>query len=235
MERCQQEYCPNRSVCYHCKKEIRQLRPKFEFGLRERKALLDNGYIVHESVCNGICVEYWHLLKYYKSYNITIPFKLYEPYLDKVKDQVQITVRSDGEAEAVKEFQKLFLVKDIATFEYFLAHSDIGFGTHKVHYLFDKDYITKEKLNIATAKKLNTTNKTITLDSCYMGYVVNNECNFNTNYIDITWDGTIRHCPYSIKGTPIPEELLKPENYHKLFEIKIDPVQCKYSDIWRKQ
>lgn len=229
MERCVNNNCPHRSMCYHLNKKLNN-QDNFILGLRGRVWMLRKGWQLHESICNGLKAMHWHLLKFYDNYNITIPCDQYEPYLDRVKDQVQITVYNEEQAETFKDYQKLFLIKDDETWDFFLKHSNMGFATHKMHYILEQEYINKDKLRIVAEHKMFANTFSITVDSCFTSFILNGRCPYSyNNYIDITFDGTVRFCPYAKEGIQMPVDLSEVE---KLFKVKALPKKCIYSELF---
>lgn len=232
-EKCGHQACPHRSVCYHCN-NIKQDN-FFNLGLHDRITMLKHKNIaIHESICSKINPMNWHLLKFYKNYNITIPASLYKPYLDRVCDQVQITVYNNEQAIIFQDFQKLFLIKDNRTLDTFISMSTSkNKDIKKIHYVFDQKYITKDILNHIVAYNNIIESSEITIDNCFRSFMLNGRCPHSySNYIDISSDGSIRTCPYTIEGILIPEDNLKDminNNIDNLFTtFKPLCVQCKY-------
>lgn len=172
--------------------------------------MLRKGWEVYESVCNGIQPQHWHLLKFYKNYNITISCEDYEPYLDRTKDQVQLTIYNENQAETFREYQKLFLVKNDETWKYFLKYSNMGYAQHKIHYIFEQNYMTKDKFRRVAEQKMYANDFSVTVDSCFTSFMVNGRCPYSYGrYIDITFDGTVRSCPYALEGEHLPDGLFQ--------------------------
>ena len=233
MEVCKKR-CPHINICYHKQKYKSEHEQSFSLGLRGRVWILRDGYIIHESICNRLKPMHWHLLKSYSNYNITMSCEQYEPYLDKVKEQVQLTVYNVDQAEIFRDYQKLFLIKDDDTWEYFLKHWNMDFGIHKIHYIFEQNYITKDKLRIAAEKKMFSNDSSVTVDSCFTSYMLNARCPYSyNNYVDITYDGTMRSCPYMKTGKLMPFSFEDNFNEYKqlmdsVFQVETLTKKCKY-------
>lgn len=231
MERCSRQ-CENRSCCYHVNKDI-IFDNDLEISSGQWLWFLRKGYLVYESLCNGIPAWSWHLLKFYKNYNITISADQYEPYLHRVKDQVQITIYNEEDAKQFKEYQKLFLIKDDTSWDFFLKYCNTDVS-EKLHYIFDHSYISKDQLRIAAENKMYwKISSTMTIDSCFTSFLLNGRCPYSYgNYIDITYDGTVRRCPYSKTGEKIDRKMFShdysawEDEMKKLFRIEKN-VKCK--------
>jgi len=218
--------CPNRSVCYHMKKNLSVT--DFNLNITDRLRILTRGWTIHESVCIGVSNLHWHLLKFYKNYNITISKDLYEPYLDNRSEQVQITVYTLADIIAYTEYQKLFLIKNDSDWNFFLEH----FYNDKVkrtHFLVDQEYIDKAKVKVMCNMALD--NKTTnTVDSCLMSYLLNGRCPFSYyNYVDITFDGSARSCPYARCGVELPPNYLDNSD---TFKVDTPPEKCIYRELF---
>lgn len=136
-QRCE-ENCPHASVCYHKNKDVRNIDVKIK-----RVDLLKSGYTVYESLCNSISKDNLQLLKKYKNYNITLSYNtIYDlltgksyKFLLQRKDQIQVTVYNRLQAIVLKEFQKIFLVKDKESFilyKSFLVDDDLKKDSFRV-------------------------------------------------------------------------------------------------------
>lgn len=236
-EWCGHARCPHRSTCYHVNKK-QESDLSFGFGLEDRITLLKyDNVVMHESVCNKLKPFHWHLLKFYKNYNITLPASHYKPYLDRVKDQVQLTVYNEHQIEIYREYQKLFLIKDNRTWQFYLDHIHAQNKLcSKVHYIFDQAYMTKDKFRQVVSINNLATDPTATIDTCFRSFVLNGRCpNSYFNYMDITFDGTVRLCPYAKEGLKVPEEELSRlirEDIGGFFKLKPPCVRCKYMDLF---
>jgi hypothetical protein len=219
--------CPNASVCYHKRKEISSGNTQDVLTSDFRGAMLDLGYTIHEALCSSVPIETITLLALYKNYNITLSYELFKYYLTKewpYKDQVQVSVYTKEQALTIPGYRKLFLIKDHESFKYAKTHlNSIPF----MHYNIDQSWITKEKV-VQLLKSFN--GSTHTFDSCMLGWIDGGQCPYSTgSYIDITFDGTIRTCPFSRKGIPIKE--VYDGTYESLFKTR-SQTECAYSKIF---
>lgn len=221
--------CPNSAVCYHKRKV---LQPKdwgtFPETTDFRSTLLNAGYIIHDSVFQ---LEDSHLLllKQYETYNITIPFSLLTEELRQYQKQIQISVYSKEQAREVLDYQKLFLIKDNETFDYFKEEGLWNIPYSFMHFNINQDWLTKKYLGDIAYYILLSNAKGTTLDSCAYSWLVNGQCPYaHGNYIDITFDGTLRTCPFNRAGIPISSVF--DGTYESLFRTKHQPEQCKYSE-----
>jgi regulator of RNase E activity RraB len=222
-------YCPNASSCYHIKKEINT-----EENLDEDKIRLDaikTGHEVHESIC-FYGPHHKDLLQIYKNYNITLSamvVKLYFKELYPFKEQIQVTVYDDADIYLFSEWQKLFLINDeknLRLFDEFLGRS-----TSRLHFLLDQEFITPARIVFLYEEFEKRASDGQTLDSCLTSWLVNGECPYEDGqYLDITYDASLRLCPYAKRG--VMGNLDK--NIVEQFEINPHKEKCKYMDIWRK-
>jgi len=71
----------------------------------------------------------------------------------------------------------------------------------------------------------------VSIDSCAFSWVANGCCPYNSgSYIDITFDGTLRTCPFNVHGVPIKD--VYDGTYESLFKLRCKPEKCKYKDIF---
>ena len=232
--KCREGHCPNSKVCYHINKTKLDFT---KYGITGtdlvRRALLNQGYKVHESVCTTGTLEYYiSLLNLYKNYNITISKKDFQTSnLEEFYNQIQVTIYDIEDAIAFKNYQKLFLIKDDLSLDIGIAllkTLDLG----RIHIIIEQSYLESNAriltyLIHANEKKFN---KQASLDTCLTSWVVNGCCPYVTNYIDITYDATVRKCPYqkdgyliqgvedSFQNTPVRTDCI----YYKLFQRKDD-------------
>lgn len=230
LHKCGENHCPNSSVCYHLNKD------KYEGSLiptdKFRRTLLDSGYKVHESICITANLYYFNiLLKYYRSYNITISRDdLIFSGINQHLNQIQVTVYNEEQARELVRHQKLFLIKDYESLQLgiHLMRSPVG----RIHLIIEQGYLERcpEILSYLIRANESKANATASLDTCLTSWVVNGRCPYETNYIDITYDNTVRKCPYQKEGyiftsvndsfvnTPVRKDCI----YYKLFQRKND-------------
>jgi hypothetical protein len=231
MEPCSHD-CPNASVCYHIRKEISSGKTEDVLPFDFRENMLLQGYTIHEAFCSSVHLT---LLNKYKNYNITVSFErfgtnvsylrhIFNVVLYPYKDQVQVSVYNKEQALTIPGYRKLFLIKDDESFKYAKTHlNSIPF----MHYNIDQSWITKERI-VQVLKSFN--DLTHTLDSCLWGWIDGGQCPYSTgSYIDITFDGTIRTCPFSRKGIPIKE--VYDGTHESLFKTR-SQTECAYSKIF---
>lgn len=222
--------CPNSSMCYHLNKNIQD--SKFHLTIHDKMRLLRDGWIIHESVCKEISAEHRYLLRFHNNYNITISCLLFDDVLNSYKDQVQITIYNNESLEEHGDFQKLFLIKDDKTYDAFLCNEFDEVG-RKIHYVFDQNYLDRYKIKrICDAILRPRKEKTITFDSCLVSYLLNGRCPYSyNNYIDITYDGTYRYCPYEKGGKKLNLNFpyIEKEEEYKLLKSYGEKRSCIYS------
>lgn len=219
--------CVNRFCCYHINK-------KWSNGVildadREINSLLciPNSSI-HESICflSGNSKIYDKLLNF-KNYNITISCNIIpESFL--FYDQIQVTVYNLHQIRKFKEYQKLYLVRNLddLNFMYELFNK----YTDRLHFLFNQNLFKTNKINIPELinKFQNRKDDKQSLDSCFTGYLINGECPYSyNNYIDITFDNTIRKCPYLETGIKIEKPIVE------YFNLEHKPT-CIYSTLFKE-
>ena len=234
MEPCSYD-CPNVDVCYHRKKSTFSGKTEEVLPLNFREQMLDKGYIVHESKCTQLA--YWHetLLKLYPNYNITIPYSLFEKskqngIIIPIK-QVQITVYTKEQARKVLNYQKLFLVKNDETLQYAIKEGLWTIPYSYMHFCVNQDWVTSTKLQELFYYKMLSNTIGTTVDSCAESWIINGGCPYNHgSYVDITYDGTLRACPFNKSGVPINE--VYNGDYGSLFTLQCTPEKCKYSEIF---
>jgi hypothetical protein len=135
-------------------------------------------------------------------------------------------VYTEEQALTIPGYRKLFLIKDHESFMYTQTHL---WHIPLMHYSIDQNWVTKER--VAQLLKIKQQSKaTFTLDSCLWGWIANGQCPYSTgSYIDITFDGTIRTCPFNRKGTPLKE--VYDGTYESLFKT-CSQTKCAYSKIF---
>lgn len=230
-------YCPNAAVCYHqCKTKI---TGKVQDSVELRRAALDSGAKVHESICeisSYLQASYYiKILKKNPNYNITISADRAHYFCsnEEFVNQIQVSVYSLPEIKQYKDYQKLYLVKDHTTFGEFRS---ILFGstaeeTGRLHFLFDQEFIKHRSIPDLVAKFQESKNKLITLDTCFSSWLINGHCPYDDNtYVDINFDATVRKCPYENNGTWFED--ISGKNLETAFKISYEP-RCAYKKIFK--
>ena len=225
MENCTHS-CPNRNVCYHVGKDIVNNGDVLPAGFRE--TFLDKGYTIHESICNSITDYHLSLLDFYLNYNVTLPYELCTNNVLKFERQVQISIYNIAQAKdpRINSHTKLFLIKDKSTYEqsFKMWNSAIT----KIHLVVDKNFITEDRLKDLVIKRMLATGNNVTIDSCIESFIINGKCPYdNGTYVDITYDGTVRACPFEKNGIKIPKSF----NLDEVFTLCKTP-SCKYKDFF---
>ena len=215
--------CPHSDVCYLRKRKLSQGHP---LPSTFRRDMLEAGYTIHESLCTPIRGWMKTLLQKFKNYNITLSYMTLKASKISIKDvekQVQVSVYNEKQAREVK-CQKLFLVKDLDTFRTATQLAVLP-GMRNLHFNITQNFNNIQLLT------LHNDSKNISLDSCMYSWIVNGECPYTTTYVDISHDWTLRKCPFSVEGVPIPKNFInkKRDNYHELFSLKHKPEVCCYA------
>lgn len=237
LDQCNDKQCPNRDVCYHVRKNTFDKNIEC-CSIDFRIKLLKMGYTVYESMCQvtiddivGYNTRFLLPIKY-SNYNLTISwylFSLYYELFSKIdKNQLQITVHDLYQAKIIPEYQKLFLIKDEISLKFLEQNSQLS-SLPNMHYCLDQNFLTKDIMQKIGMCILSSNSKNTTVDSCCHNYIVENKCLYDNNYIDITFDGTLRHCPFNINGYKITNF----NNIKELFNIKIESENCVYKTLLR--
>lgn len=217
-------YCPNASSCYHMKKEIETYKNlEDEHSIAEE--CIRSGATVHDSVCS-LSLRHIDWLEKYANYNVTLSCfemrkykKLYE-----FKNQIQVTVYEYNDLIEFIDYQKLFLIKNLKSFLQFCNWIGKDFG--RLHFLLDQAIVNETIIQELIEHFNDKASEGQTLDSCLTSYLVNGECPYKDgNYIDITYDGTVRSCPYARKGNVLKAIELQ-------FGIQTLPDRCKYKEYF---
>ena len=251
LQRCSGD-CQNASVCYHKNKarSIYELKRNDCESLRIR--LLEEGYKVHESVCEMDSKYYVDLAKGWSTYNITIScnalarhtyssssYEFRRDLINQIKEQVQISVYYNEEVQEFKEFQKLYLIRDNNTLDHaeFLMKQTTG----RLHFLFDKTFLldkAAEKIVSFTTKFQRRADSLQSADTCLTSWLVNGHCPYDKDYLDITFDKTARKCPYAKKGIDMVN--LELDSIKAYMDISLnyhhvcDPIfKCIYKDTFK--
>lgn len=213
---CNNRKCPERHVCYLCKRpnEGNSILPSV---YRDILNIIDTENETSEVhiATDVLTSDIKHLIK--EKAVITIPFSLYRKHYDFFKDKkeyIQVTVYKLDDI-FLNEFdlldvQKLFLIKDnnslqIASEVVFYSNIELG----KIHFPIDIEY-AKENMQYITGflleyiKNFGVDNDSIiSIDNCAIGCLINKQCPYIDNYVDINYDGTYRKCPFAINGFSI--------------------------------
>lgn len=236
LERCSSR-CPNKDVCYHIKKKFSynniinsySITSYIDFICSENKDIT-----VYDSVCSidelntKVIIEN---LKIHKNYNITISCKHLPNstnITEDIIDQIQLSVYSLLDCIKYKNYQKLFLIKDKESYDLFLTLLDCKIG--RIHFNIDKDTITRETLFSIIKEFTYKRTEETSLDSCLESLLVNGECPYLTNYVDLSFDSTIRKCPFEKNGIQITDEL---HSYKDMINIlnKTEQNECRLQKI----
>jgi len=230
LEPCNRKSCENRDVCYHINKEVSDT-PNWPFNFSILK-VLKLGVIVYESICNRVTDRHLKLLQEFPNYNITIPFELFIPDLNNFKSQVQISVYNKSQINVLPDFWKLFLIKDNYTLS--LATDFFAHREPKIHYILALSCVSKTNIAQLIKHKLEIESSfhyTCSLDSCLTSWITNSRCPYkHGNYIDLTYDGTMRTCPFDKTGMDITKLTMPFEN---IFNIEPTPCECKFKQLFK--
>lgn len=226
-ERCS-GYCPNASSCYHLKKNIGvySLVKGIEF-------YLDKGYKVHESICGLPITDSGKLLERYPNYNITISSDIASKVcIQNFVHQIQITVYDLNKMFKYKDYQKLYLINSDDSYNYAKIILDAQYDIGRIHFLFDQDYITPSKIFKFIQFFEKNRFDGASVDSCLTSWLVNGQCpNMNGNYLDETFDGTFRKCPYAKNGKRL--STYEVSSVEEMFHEEILPERCKYAEMFK--
>lgn len=227
--------CPNASVCYLSNRGYNT----FLNSHKLRKKIIKSGNIVYESLCskyfitnsNNFINYYRQLLDKNKNFNITLSCNLLVTDLINYKNQIQVSVYNSNDILKFNEYQKLFLIKD--SYSLALAYYYMKEYTGKLHFIIEQKFLSEPASNIKY-KLLNfirnfenRIDKTQTADTCLTSWLINGHCPYDNNYIDISYDSTIRKCPYSNTGLYIS----KFNDINELYNLKIES-NCIYKQLF---
>lgn len=228
LQRCS-GYCPNASSCYHINKEI-DTACDLEGDAHIVTTCIRSGAKVHDSICTYYLQHHYWLEKY-ANYNVTLSCDLLRSNseLKKFKNQLQVTVYNFEDVWEFREYQKLFLIKDDTTYARFCWLLGGYDGMGRIHFLLDQEYITPELVQEIIVDFNERAEEGQTLDSCLTSWLVNGECPYaDGNYIDLTYDDTVRSCPYAKKGV----RSKRGESLDAQFGIQTLPSRCKYMEYF---
>jgi hypothetical protein len=227
MEACRAGHCPHASVCYHLAKNIRN--SELDYLTTIDKAI-ETGHDVHLALCSPLTQPIEERLEHHENFSVTISCRdAYEnKAVNRFPQQVQISVYSEENCKRWTNFQKIYLIKSLSTFNTFtslLGKSHLG----RLHFAIDQKWLDKDILLEIIRYFEMYGNEKNSLDSCLTSYVLNGECYCHSgNYIDITYDGTVRTCPFSKDGVALPDNY----DMNELFGLKQLPHRCKYMEIF---
>lgn len=225
--------CSHRKICYHRNKNIIQennICNKYD-------EFLSLGYKTYEFICGDLTKGNLYILKKYKHYHLTVSSRnvlvetLDKKLSDKQRKRINISIYNLKEAIEFKDYNKLFLIKDLRTLMFFYIlgnNADIG----RIHYLVEQNYILNEPNILRDIIKFFNTygkiNSKATMDSCLTSILFNNKCPYTVeNCIDITYDGTIRRCPFSRDGIKIPDNI----ELNQLWELDLPECNCVFKKL----
>lgn len=219
--------CPNKEVCYLRKRNPAQGNP---LPITFKEDMLLQGFTIHDALCDTPTSYNFFLLQRFKNYNITVSIEdLYSDTvkeLQKFKNQVQVSVYDIKDVKAYSG-QKLFLIHDQQTLV-------------RAKFLFKQDWVRNIHFNVdptgfnSSLVFLQDGDRNITMDTCLSSWVVNGECPYTTNYIDISYDWTIRKCPFAKDSIPIPKNMITNSNYIDLFTLEPTPNECSYAEKFKR-
>lgn len=229
--------CSNKSICYFMNRtKIRD--PLFVTSSdRMRVEFLKSGAKVHESICTTDYHYHGALMGMYPNYNITISAEqiLYTRTMEFLKpNQTQISVYNTEQIILYRDFQKLYLVKDFTTLDFAKSLFNES-NTGKLHIILEQGFLARQRqiLPALIQSFQERKNYSLTLDTCLTSFIVNGHCPYdNNNYIDLSWDGTARSCPYTKDGTRLNDKI----NYNKLkelFSINLPKPNCFYKELFK--
>lgn len=226
MEPCKKG-CPHSDICYLRK---RKLSRGFPLPTNFREAMLNQGFTIHESVCKTITDYHANLLLKFPKYNITVSYPVWKRCnlpAKNLTNQIQVSVYNEKQALEI-EGQKLFLIKNAETLKLGIKLFSNPL-VKNLHFNLDMNRSIHIQLLLMQDSARN-----LTLDTCLYSWIVNGECPYRTDYIDISYDWTVRRCPFSVNGTPIPKNYIgQSGDYSRLFNLKHNPDKCTYEDKYK--
>ena len=75
------------------------------------------------------------------------------------------------------------------------------------------------------------TNMNVSLDSCLLNWIINSECVFTRNYIDVSYDGSLRKCPYNKDGITLA---IEDRDHYNQMNDQCDSTSCYYCKRFKK-
>lgn len=220
LEKCTRP-CRNEKICYHLNKKLLNYDiSSITKWLKE--VAIPKGYTIYDSICNLTrdLSDFYS----YDNYNITINSKHINGLKYSIdKSRLQITIHNDKDIRKYINYQKLYLIHDDESLSFAIRKmKDI---TGYLHFVFYQNYIDKEKLLLITNKFTNRVDKKQSLDSCYSSWLLNGKCPYEKDYIDISYDGSIRKCPFQKIGA-------YPKSFKNIFRVKPKQERCIYEKIF---
>ena len=149
------------------------------------------------------------------------------------KSNIQITVYTLDDLKSAKyhNIQKLFLIKDDATYIEATKVFIDAKRYNKIHFPIYQKWAEEHETELLVLIGLwnISDNQTLSLDSCLENYVANGTCGYAEEYIDLRYDGTVRRCPFSDECHDI-----NTVNPDEMFNIPFEP-KCIYSKLFGKK
>lgn len=220
--------CPNQDVCYLKKRVLSKgypLPPTF------KDDILEQGFQVYDALCRPLNELDIHRLETYDWYHVTLSDRDYENGLHPKSfhlGQVQKSVYKLDEQSSDGTLQ-LFLIKDEKSFNE-AYESLTNKRSNNLHFNVTREWSE----GYMGCFILQNFSRNISVDTCLTSWMINNECPYETDYIDISHDWTVRRCPFEKEGTPIPEGLIADKNYIDLFSLPFKAGQCAYEQYFKK-
>jgi hypothetical protein len=221
-------------VCYHTRKDITH---DYSYTPLNLSTISNSGYKVHNSVCIPLLQTEVDRLKRYKNYNITINCNTFiRNTFNRIVDdpefynQVQLSVINNYELFRWKEYQKLFLIKnnaDVLQAKEFMRLHNIG----RLHYIIEHSFLNNVILKDLIETFTKTAGPEHSLDTCLSSFIVNGHCPYEKDYIDITYDNTLRSCPYIAKGRYIRQNATLDDLFDQAQQDN-KQITCKYKQIF---
>lgn len=221
--------CPNQDVCYLKKRESVSKGFPLPSDLRER--MLEQGFVIHEALCRPMTDYHLKLLKDFKDYNVTISSSDFKATsCSNCERQLQISIYGSDVSRIrslPRNSTKLFLVKDDESHQV----------AQRLCKEFNDLHINVDRLwtSAMAVFFLKNSRQNISVDSCLESWMINGECPYTTDYVDISHDWTLRKCPFSVHGTPIPKDFITNNNYTDLFSLEHRPEPCAYADKFKEK
>lgn len=225
MMKCEDK-CHNDSSCYHLQKNI-IVNDTYNFDI---EYWLKKGYIIYNSLCKPIKENDLRLLELYKNYNITIScLDVIISEIMQFKNQIQLSVYDSSDLTIYADFQKLFLIKDLESYAiclYIITNNITKYG--RIHFNIDQNTKNIKDYIHYISKIFNFLKPSLfSLDSCFTSWVINGKCPYDdNNYIDITYDGTARKCPFNKNGN-----ILSNDTTLDIFKFAASHEKCLYKEL----
>ena len=239
LERCWSGSCPHSKVCYmKNRKLIAKEAPSIDWldmvtQGAENMARAGEAK-VYWSMCSWLetSPEFLKMIEDIENWSVTVPVALMDhkelaTFAKEHPDRVQITVYNIGDAVQFDEYQKLFLVKDYTTLKDMKWMMGI---CNKIHFPVHQGWADKDKVKTVIELLGKCPNDTVSVDSCLENYVVNGECLYQKDYIDINWDGTCRKCVFDPEGIDV-----RSMSFEEIMNISdsCSSKGCLYTDTFK--